>query len=317
MKRAFFPLLLSAVALAILAVLPQFLGSYYVGLMALVLIFALFALSLDLLLGHGGLPSLGHAASFGTAAYVAGFLALKLASTNFLLNFAIAISAGAAIAAIFGLLALRTRGVYFLMITLALSQVLWALAWKWKSATGGDDGMPGVPRPNLGFLPWDLAHVNSYFYFTLVIFVVACILMYLLIRSPFGHSLRGIRESESRMMALGYNVWAYQYVAFILAGAFAGLAGILFVYYNNMVSPHELHLVTSAKVLLMVILGGTGTFLGPILGAALIVLLENTVSGFTERWTLVLGIIYVLVIMLAPQGLLGPLKGKLRRWLPV
>ena len=317
MKRAFLPLLLCAVALAILAVLPQFLSSYYVGLMALVLIFALFALSLDLLLGHGGLPSLGHAASFGTAAYVAGFLALKLASTNFLLNFAIAISAGAAIAAVFGLLALRTRGVYFLMITLALSQVLWALAWKWKSATGGDDGMPGVPRPNLGFLPWDLAHVNSYFYFTLVIFVIACILMYLLIRSPFGHSLRGIRESESRMMALGYNVWAYQYAAFILAGAFAGLAGILFVYYNNMVSPHELHLVTSAKVLLMVILGGTGTFLGPILGAALIVLLENTVSGFTERWTLVLGIIYVLVIMLAPKGLLGPLKGKLRRWLPV
>ncbi|MDP2727169.1 MAG: branched-chain amino acid ABC transporter permease, partial [Dehalococcoidia bacterium] len=138
-----------------------------------------------------------------------------------------------------------------------------------------------------------------------------------LIRSPFGHSLRGIRESESRMMALGYNVWAYQYVAFIMAGLFAGLAGILFVYYNNIVSPKDLHLLTSVKVLLMVILGGSGTFFGPLLGAALIVLLENIVSGLTERWILILGIIYVLVILLAPKGLLGPLRGKLRRWIPM
>jgi len=316
MKKSFLPLMLCVVGLAILSLLPQFLTSYYVGLMVLVLIFGIFALSLDLLLGHCGLPSLGHAASFGTGAYVAGILSLKVAN-NFPLNFTAALLAGGAIAAIFGLLVLRTRGIYFLMITLALSQVLWGLAFKWKSATGGDDGMPGVPRPNLGFLGWDLTQVNSYYYFTLILFVLACVLMFFLIRSPFGHSLRGIRESESRMMALGYNVWAHQYVAFILAGLFAGLAGLLYVYYNNMISPRELHLVTSAKVLLMVILGGTGTFLGPILGAAVIVLLENLVSGFTERWTLVLGIIYVVVIILAPRGLLGPLRGKLRRWIPM
>ncbi|MDP2935939.1 MAG: branched-chain amino acid ABC transporter permease [Dehalococcoidia bacterium] len=316
MRRSFLPIILVIAGLAILAILPKVLTSYYVGLLVTVLIFGIFALSLDLLLGHCGLPSLGHAASFGTAAYVAGFLSLKIAN-NAPVNFAAALFAGGAVAAIFGLLALRTRGIYFLMITLALSQVLWGLAFKWKSATGGDDGMPGIPRPNLSMLGLDLTPVNSYYYFTLALFVLVCILMYILIRSPFGHSLRGIRESESRMLALGYNVWAHQYVAFIIAGLFAALAGILYVYYNNMVSPKDLHLITSAKVLLMVILGGTGTFLGPILGATLIVLLENIVSGFTERWLLILGIIYVLVIMLAPKGLLGPLRGRLRRWIPM
>lgn len=316
MRRSLLPLLTLAVALAILAVLPQLLTSYYVGLMVLVLIFAIFALGLDLLLGHCGLPSLGHAASFGTAAYVVGFLSLKVAN-NFAVNFAVGILSAGAIASIFGLLVLRTRGIYFLMITLALSQVLWGLAWKWKSVTGGDDGMPGVPRPDLGLLGLDLTPVNSYYYFTLVLFLAAVLLMFLVVRSPFGQSLRGIRESESRMMALGYNVWAHQYLAFILASLFAGLAGILFVYYNKLVSPTELHLVTSAKVLLMVILGGTGTFLGPILGAALIVLMENIISGYTERWVLILGIIYVLVIILVPHGLLAPLKGRLRRWIPL
>ena len=192
MRRSFLPIILVITSLAILASLPQVLTSYYVGLLVTVLIFAIFALSLDLLLGHCGLPSLGHAASFGTAAYVAGFLSLKIAN-NAPVNFAAALFAGGAVAAIFGLLALRTRGIYFLMITLALSQVLWGLAFKWKSATGGDDGMPGIPRPNLSMLGLDLTPVNSYYYFTLVLFVLVCILMYILIRSPFGHSLRCIR----------------------------------------------------------------------------------------------------------------------------
>ncbi|MDO8692319.1 MAG: branched-chain amino acid ABC transporter permease [Dehalococcoidia bacterium] len=316
MRRPVLALVGISVALLVLALLPQVLTSYYVGLAALVLIFGIFALSLDLLLGQCGLPSLGHAASFGTAAYVAGYLSLKVAN-NFPVNFVAGLLAAGLIAAIFGLLVLRTRGIYFLMITLALGQVLYGIALKWKSFTGGDDGMPGIPRPNLSLISWDLTQVNSYYYFTLIFFVLACVLMYFLLRSPFGHSLRGIRESESRMMALGYNVWAHQYLAFILSGLFAGLAGILYVYYNNMVSPKDLHLIASAKVLLMVILGGSGTFIGPILGAAVIVLFENIVSGFTERWTLILGVIYVLVIMLAPGGLLGPLKSRLRRWMSI
>lgn len=317
MKKPVLPLVGVALALLVLAVLPQFLGTYYVGLMALVLIFGIFALSLDLLLGQCGLPSLGHAASFGTAAYVAGYISLKVVN-NFPISFVAALFAAGAIAAIFGLLVLRTRGIYFLMITLALGQVLFGIALKWKSVTGGDDGLPGVPRPNLGIIPWDLTNVNSYYYFTFCFFVLACVLMYLLIRSPFGHSLRGIRESESRMLALGYNVWAHQYLAFIIAGLFAGLAGILFVHYNNIVNPRDLHLLTSANVLLMVILGGAGTFIGPILGAAVIVVLQNDlIPRFTDRWTLVLGIIYVLVIMLAPGGLMGPLKKRLRQWIPV
>lgn len=315
MKKLLVPIVL-IVALAVLVAIPQFLATYYVGLMVTVLTFAIFALSLDLLLGYCGLPSLGHAASFGVAAYVAGYLSLKVAN-NFAFNFTAAILAAGIVAAVLGLLALRTRGIYFLMITLALGQVLWGLALKWKSVTGGDDGMPGIPRPNLSMFSWDLSHVNSFYYFTLFFFLLACVLMYMIIKSPFGHSLRGIRESESRMRALGYDVWMHQYVAFILAGVFAGLAGILYVYYNGMVSPKDLHLVTSAKVLLMVILGGSGTFLGPILGTALIVLMENFISGVTERWLLILGGIYVLVILLAPTGILGPLKSRLRRWIPV
>ena len=158
----------------------------------------------------------------------------------------------------FGLLALRTRGSYFLMITLALSQVLWGIAFGWRSLTGGDDGLPEVPRPNLG-LPWSMSDSTPFYYFVLFFVVVGTLLLVRIVASPFGYALRGIRESETRMLALGYNVWRYKLVAFVLAAAFAGLAGCLYVYFNRFVSPDYVHVVRSAEVLLMVILGGAGT----------------------------------------------------------
>jgi branched-chain amino acid transport system permease protein len=212
---------------------------------------------------------------------------------------------------VFGLLALRTRGSYFLMITLALSQVLWGIAFGWRSLTGGDDGLPEVPRPNLS-LPWSMSDNTPFYYFVLLFFVVGTMVLVRIVASPFGYVLRGIRESETRMLVLGYNVWRYKLVAFVVAAAFAGLAGCLYVYFNRFVSPDYVHVVRSAEVLLMVILGGAGTLIGPAVGATLIVLLENLISTYTERWVTVLGIIYVLVALLAPNGIAG-LIASLRR----
>lgn len=287
----------------VLLLLPYFLPSYFLGLAAKMLIFALFAMSLDLLLGYTGLASLGHAAYFGVAAYTVGLLALKADASLWLALPAGLLAAGVT-AAFFGLLALRARGSYFLMITLALAQVLWAIAFSWRSMTGGDDGLPNIPRPELP-LPWPLADSTPFYYFVLLVAGAAAVLLARIVRSPFGYALRGIRESESRMLALGYNVWRYKYLAFVLAGLFAGLAGCLYVYYNRFVSPEYLHVVRSAEVLLMVILGGAGTLVGPAIGAGVIVLLENLISAHTQRWLMVLGAVYVVVTLFAPRGLMG------------
>jgi branched-chain amino acid transport system permease protein len=294
---------LAVVAVVAMLALPQLLSSYYLGLACQMMIFALFAMSLDLLIGYTGMASLGHAAYFGIAAYTTGLLALKLGWTVWLALPAGLIAAALA-AAIFGLLALRTRGSYFLMITLALSQVVWGVATGWRSLTGGDDGLPNVPRPDLGF-GWSLGGDAAFYYFVLLLAGAGALLLVRIVGSPFGHALRGVRESETRMLALGYAVRRYRLAAFVLAGTFAGLAGCLYVYDNRFVSPDYLQVIRSAEVLLMVILGGAGTLIGPALGAALIVLLENVVSAYTERWLIVLGVIYILVALFAPRGIIG------------
>ncbi len=298
-----------AAALAVLIALPAVLSSYQLSLVTKMLIFGIFAMSLDLLLGYAGLPSLGHAAYFGVAAYTVGLLALRVAN-NFWLDFPAGLLMAAGVSALFGLFALRTRGSYFLMITLALGQVLWGIAFGWRSLTGGDDGLPSVPRPNMP-LPWALTDGIPYYYFVLIFFGLAVGALALIVSSPFGKALVGIRESERRMEVLGYDVWRHKYVAFILAGLFAGLAGNLFVYFNGFVSPSYLNILFSASALLMVILGGSGTLLGPAIGAAVIVGLENFISGYMERWVLVLGVIYVLVTLFAPSGLVGLVRERL------
>ncbi len=289
------------VLVAIALALPHALKPYYLGLSTKMLIFALFAMSLDLLMGYGGLPSLGHAAYFGVASYAVALLLLKGGTTS-AVAFPAAIGVALATGAVFGALGLRARGSYFLMITFALAQVLWAVAFGWRSMTNGDDGMPNVPRPHFA---WGLDTIPGFYYFVLAIFAVATLLMILIVKSPFGKALKGIRESESRMQALGYNVWLYQWLAFTLAAGFAGLAGALYAYFNRFVGPEYLHVIQSAEALIMVILGGAGTLVGPAIGAALIVYLEDFVSSLTERWVLVLGIIYVLVTLFAPRGLIG------------
>jgi branched-chain amino acid transport system permease protein len=293
----------SVVGILVLLALPSILPSYYLGLAVQMMIFALFAMSLDLLIGYTGMASLGHAAYFGVAAYATGLLALKL-HWSVWLALPAGLLAAALTATLFGFLALRTRGSYFLMITLALSQVAWGVAFGWRSLTGGDDGLPAVPRPNLG-LPWSFTNDAPFYYFILVCVGIGTFLLGRIVSSPFGYALRGIRESETRMLALGYNVWRYKLAVFVLAATFAGLAGCLYVYYNRFVSPDYLQVVRSAEVLLMVILGGAGTLIGPAIGAALIVLLDNVVTAYTERWLLILGVIYIAVALFAPRGLAG------------
>jgi branched-chain amino acid transport system permease protein len=299
-------IVIGSVAAAVAATVAPALSAYPLTLLTQAAIVAVLAMSLDVLLGYTGLASLGHAAYFGVAAYAVGILA-----TDYQRGFGVCLLAGVMLAtltaAVFGLLAIRATGTYFLMITLALGMVVWGLAFRWVSMTKGDNGIAGVPRPELG-LPWNLGAPLPFFYFVLVAALLAWALLGLLVRSPFGMTLMGIRESETRMRALGYNVWLHKYLAFVIAGAFAGFAGVFWAYYNGFVSPVDVQLVTSVETLLMVALGGPGTLAGPALGAALIVFLKNFVSVYTKRWLLILGAVYIGVILFAPRGVLGAFR---------
>jgi branched-chain amino acid transport system permease protein len=288
------------------AAVAPFLSAYPLTLLTQAAIVAVLAMSLDVLLGYTGLASLGHAAYFGVAAYAVGILTTEY-QRGFLVCLLAGVAAATLTAAVFGLLAIRATGVYFLMITLALGMVVWGLAFRWVSITKGDNGIAGVPRPELG-LPWSLGAPLPFFYFALVATLLAWALLGLLVRSPFGMTLMGVRESESRMRALGYNVWLHKYLAFVISGAFAGFAGVFWAYYNGFVSPIDVQLVTSVETLLMVALGGPGTLAGPALGAALIVFLKNFVSVYTKRWLLILGSVYIGVILFAPRGVLGAFR---------
>jgi branched-chain amino acid transport system permease protein len=292
-----------------LAVLPFALTTYYLGLATKILIFAIFAMSLDLLVGQTGLVSLGHAAYFGLSAYVVGILTTRFGPSAWIVLPASVGIAGIA-AALFGALALRARGSYFLMITLAIAQLIWGAAVGWRSVTGGDDGLPNVPRPALSMLGGGTVG----FYVLVLLLAAASVLsMVMIVMSKFGQALHGVRESESRMTALGYDVWTLKYVAFIVAGLFSGLAGGLYAYFNQFVSPEFVHVARSAEVLLMVIVGGSGTLAGPVVGAAFMVLLEDVTSTLTERWLLVLGAVYVAVTFFAPKGIVGSLDALRQR----
>jgi len=296
--------------LALLAVLPPMLPPYVVILLTEGMIAAIAAGSLDLLIGYAGLASLGHAAFFAVGAYATGILATRHAA-SFGTTLVVSILLAAAVSAVVALLALRASGLYFMMITLSVSMCAWGLAYRWVSLTGGDTGIVGIARPKLG-LP-TLARGGLDFYYTVLAFFVVCLLLLLLlVWSPFGKTLVGIRDSESRMRVLGFNVWLHKHLALTIAGAFAGLAGCLYAYYNGHVGPDAVDLGHAMLFVLMVILGGPGTLVGPLLGAFIITFLEKMVSVFTDRWVMILAAAYVVTALWAPRGLLG-LVGVVRR----
>jgi branched-chain amino acid transport system permease protein len=284
--------------------LPPFRG-YPLTVLTEVLVFGLFAMSLDLILGYTGLPSFGHAAFFGLGAYATAVLSAKLGISNLGISLLVVIGLSAVAAAIIGWLAIRTAGVYFLMLTLAFSQMIYAGATKWTQLTGGSNGLPGIRRPTL-FVPGVVAaDPRAYYLLVLAVFVLSFFLLMRLVGSPFGRSLIGIRENEVRMRAMGYNIRAYKLTAFIVGGAFGGVAGLLYAYFNNFVSPSDVYWTASGTVLLMVLIGGAGTLVGPVLGAAFFLLLQNALSSLTERWPIILGAVFVLFIMFVRNGLVG------------
>jgi branched-chain amino acid transport system permease protein len=209
---------------------------------------------------------------------------------------------GCALAALFGLFAIRAGGVYFLMITLALGQCVWGLAYRWNSLTGGDNGINMSGRPNFGL---DLGNEVTFFYLVFAFFSLSMLALYVLVRSPFGKSLAGIRERELRMQILGYNTWLHKYIAFIIAGGFGGLAGVLWAHTNGHVSPETVVLTTSVDALLMVVLGGAGTLVGAGIGAAIVFGLREFLSTLVPWWQYALGAVYVLTILYLPMGLMG------------
>ena len=299
-----------AAALAALALLPLLVaGSYYVNVASQILIYAVFALGLNVLVGYAGLVSLGHAGIFGLASYVGAIL--LAAGTGHALAIAGALVVTLLGMAVFAALALRATGIGFVMITLALGQILWGLAYRWISLTNGDNGISVATRPAPFGLSLDRA--GAFYYATLVVFLAAVAAVAIFARSPFGAALMGARDQPRRMTALGYHVWLIRFYACLFSGLLSGVAGLLFLYYNQFISPHALSLASSAEALLMVISGGSGTLLGPIAGAALVVVMKNVASAYIERWNLVLGAIFVAIVVFMPEGFV-PGSVRLARW---
>jgi branched-chain amino acid transport system permease protein len=214
-------------------------------------------------------------------------------------------------AALFGLVALRASGLSFLMITLALGQILWGVAYRWASITGGDNGLSGLTRPNPFGI--DLSDPGNFYYFTAFVFLLIWALITLWIKSPFGASIQGSRDQPRRMSALGYNVWMIRWITFTASGFFGGVAGLMYVYYQQFISPHSLSLGNSAEMLLMVIAGGPGTLTGPILGAALVVVLKNVVSAYLDRWVMLLGFVFIFIVLFVPGGIVAGIERLWRR----
>lgn len=288
----------------VLVILPALMPSYVQTVWTRFLVFAIFALSYDLVYGHTGLLSLGHAAYFGAGGYAVATLMLHFDISSFWITLPAAIAVAAITSAVFGFMSLRVSGMYFLLVTFAFGQLLYSITWNWSwLSTPGMQGISGLPRPDLGIpgFTWDAL---NFYYFILIIFLICFFLLHRVMNSPFGHALRGIREGEARMSALGYNTWLYKYLAFVITGMFAGVAGALFVYYNRFVSPTHVDVTTSFLPMVMVIIGGSGTLLGPVIGAMVIIFVEYFSSLITpERWPLILGILFVTTIICARGGI--------------
>jgi branched-chain amino acid transport system permease protein len=287
---------------AALCLLPWMVGEYFINLASQVLIAVIFASSLNLLVGYAGLTSLGHASFLGMSAYFSAWLGLKLGLDH-------AVTAPAALALttlmgmVFGWIALRATGLGFLMLTLALSQIVWGLGYRWVSVTNGDNGLSGLTRPMpLGI---DLDITQNFYWFTLVVTAVCLWLIARLVHSPFGASIRGTRDQPRRMSALGYNVWAIRWFTYVVASFFGAVAGLLYVYFHKYIHPSVMAVTVSAEALLCVIAGGASTLVGPVLGALLVVMLKNYVSAYVERWNMLLGLVFLFIVVFLPSGMVS------------
>jgi branched-chain amino acid transport system permease protein len=262
-------------------------------------IFAMFGLGLNLLLGYTGLLSFGQATFFGSAAYVAGWL-LKHYAINVFFALGIGIGVGALSALLVGYLCVQRSGLYFIMLTFALNQLFFFIAYQWTSVTGGEDGMPGVPRP--AFLGIDFRDPMSYYIFVALLFLASLWVMRRVVESPFGRILQAIRENEVRAAAVGYNVPRFKLAAFVIGGAFSGLAGVLYAMLFGIVPLEAIGFVTSGNVVFATLIGGSGSLYGPVIGSFVFIWLSESMSVVWERWPLLLGVAFVIVVLFFRGG---------------
>jgi branched-chain amino acid transport system permease protein len=297
------------VVLALLVVFPWLTADAFpfgLSLATSILVLSIFTMSLDLLLGYTGLPSFGHAAFLGLGAYGAAILSVRLGMSNLGLSLLVAVALTSVGSLILGLLALRTSGVYFLMLTLAFAQMLSAVAEKWGPVTGGTNGLPGVRSPELLGAGLTVGRGIPYYFLTLAITTACFFILFRLIHSPFGRTLIGIHQNEPRMRAIGYNTRLYKLGAFWVAGVFAGIAGVLYAYFNQFISPADVGFTVSGTAVVMVLLGGQATLIGPLLGTAAFVVIQNILSSmFTGRWQLILGALFVVFVIFVRGGIVG------------
>jgi branched-chain amino acid transport system permease protein len=296
-------------AAAVLVALPWVLVRYQLSILTDLLIYGLFAMSLDLILGYTGMVSFGHAAYFGLGAYGSALVLL-----NFGQPIPVALLAGALLAGVVAApvayLSTRATGIYFAMLTLAFAQLLYTVAFKWRDLTGGSDGIAGVPKTTLFWGGPSLATPHGFY-----LLVVACVLLSLLachalVRSPFGRALMAIRENERRFTSLGRDPRPFKLVVFVVAATFAGLAGALFAPFRGFASPEVMFWVLSGQALMMVVMGGIGTLVGPVLGAMVFILIQEIASSYTEHWMIFTGLVFVLMVIFLPRGLMGLVRGR-------
>lgn len=302
-KRQLLPGIAAAVAVVALALAPLFLAPFATSTLSRILVFGLLAVSLDLLVGVSGLPSLGHAAYFGIGAYAAGWVSINVTS-EIPVPLLVGAAAGAIGAAATGWVAVRAHGVFFLMLTLAIGELLHQVAQTWESVTGGANGLAGIPPARMAGEPMLLA--GYVYWYVLAAFLLGFAVVWLVSRSPFGASLRGIRDNEPRMRALGYPTRLYKYGVFVFAGSIAGMAGALLAAQQRLVTPADLGFTTAALALLAVIIGGAGSLWGPVLGAALVIVIRDAIGPSLDgHGGLLLGIVFIAVVYLLPKGAAG------------
>jgi branched-chain amino acid transport system permease protein len=296
-------LAMSGLLFIALLALPWLISVYPLGIVIEILIFGVFASSLNILLGYTGLVSFGHAAFFGIGAYTAGIFA-KNVSANILLTLPAAVVVSLLAALIIGFFCTRVSGFYFLMLTLAFAQMVYAIGHEWESLTGGSNGLSGIPTPEL-WSGLNFQDQKLLYYLILIVFLLLFFGLRRFIASPVGQTLIGIRENEGRLKALGYDTRHYRLLAFVIAGGMGGVAGALYSYFNGFVSPHELYWTVSGHAIIMLIIGGAGTLVGPTLGAGFLIVLQSFVSSYTDRWQSIVGLTFIAFVIFAPKGIMG------------
>ncbi len=308
-----------AAAIAVLlALVPSFVGTYQTMLLAYGLIMAIAALGFNLLFGYTGLLSFGHSAYFGVGAYTVAFLVQYFAVRSMELYLLVGLISSAAVSALFGYLCVRHTRIYFGILTLALSQVLWSLALKLFWITGGSDGMR-VPRPSLlgGALVFRGAEfsqfITDYYYYVLVLFAISVVVMWVIVHSPFGKALQAIRDNETRARFLGLRIRRFRWLAFLISGTFTGLAGILWVPLNGLTTPDILYWPFSGEIVFLTLMGGFGNFTGPIVGGIVFTYLKSYAVAATEYWQFLLGTVLVILVLVLPTGIVGTAARLVRR----